>query len=296
MTKTAPAASIGLEIFFLAYLSVLWYNPQKNGGEALGADKEFLTDSMDLPASQRPAESQKEIKGKLELTAEQEQMLLSLVEHGRSDQLRQLIRGFPQERAEASALRRQKNLLICMTALVTRAAIRGGLGREHALALSDLYIQKAEQVTCGCELDFLSAQMALDFAQRVEQEKTGIHHSKRMRAVRDYVQSHIGELITTGALAKHTGLNRTYLCKLFVQETGMTVSQYVTGMKMEEAKRLLDVSHKSIAEIAGFLGYSSQSHFQRVFKKTFGLTPGEYKTGTEGKKPKRTKKRNQKEE
>ena len=61
------------------------------------------------------------------------------------------------------------------------------------------------------------------------------------------------------------------------EETGMTLGQYVTQIKVDEAKRLMDVTCKSIAEIAEYLGYSSQSHFQRVFKKASGMTPGEYR-------------------
>ena len=73
-------------------------------------------------------------------------------------------------------------------------------------------------------------------------------------------------------------MNRTYLCSLFAQQTGMTISQYVTNIKVEEAKRIMDITPKTIAEIAAYLGYSSQSHFQRVFKKHTGMTPGEYRS------------------
>lgn len=73
-------------------------------------------------------------------------------------------------------------------------------------------------------------------------------------------------------------MNRTYLCKRFVEETGLTINQYVTQVKMEEARRLMDITQKSIAEIAEYLGYSSQSYFQRVFKKTTQMTPGEYRS------------------
>ena len=144
--------------------------------------------------------------------------------------------------------------------------------------LSDLYIQKAELMTDVLDLARLNAQMVLDFTKRVEAEKCGVHHSQMVRRVRDYVFAHISEQITTDALAKECGMNRTYLCKLFADETGMTVGKYVTHIKMEEAKRLMDITRKSIAEIAEYLGYSSQSHFQRVFKQHTGLTPGVYRS------------------
>lgn len=161
---------------------------------------------------------------------------------------------------------------------MTRAAIRGGLDRETAFALSDLYIQKAELMSTYEGLTRLNAQMVLDFTQRVSATKNGIHNSKLMRRARDYILGHIGEAITTEALSKELGMNRTYLCSLFTEETGLTINQYVTQVKMEEAKRLMEITSKSTAEIAEYLGYSTQSYFQRVFKTRTGMTPGEYRS------------------
>ena len=214
-------------------------------------------------------------------TMELEDLMLTAVEHGRVDEIQKLFRAPAMGRAgtmAADALRQHKNLFICTATLVTRAAIRGGLDRETAFALSDLYIQKAELMGDIVGLTRLNAQMVLDFTKRVESEKCGIHNSKPVRQVRDYVLVHIGEAITTEALAKECGMNRTYLCERFTEETGMTLGQYVTQTKIEEAKRLMDITQKSIAEIAEYLGYSSQSHFQRVFKKVTGITPGEYRS------------------
>ena len=215
-------------------------------------------------------------------TMELEERMLSCVEHGRTADILAMFSAPTAGRAGVmapDALRQQKNLIICTATLVTRAAIRGGMNPEQAFALSDVYIQKAEVMGDIPTLTRLNAQMVLDFTRRVEAEKAGIHQSKLVRAARDYILSHIGESITTEVLAKALGMNRTYLCKLFTEETGLTVNRYVTQVKMEESKRLMDVTRKSVAEISEYLGYSSQSYFQKVFKKTFGLTPMEYRNG-----------------
>ena len=216
-------------------------------------------------------------------TMDFEELMLSHVEHGHTAEIEAMFRSVAAGRAGTMAfdtLRQQKNLLICTATLVTRAAIRGGLNREQAFALSDMYIQKAELMTDVLSLHRLNTQMVLDFTGRVAAEKAGIHHSKLVRQVRDYVLAHIGEAITTEQLAKELGMNRTYLCKLFAEETGLTVGRYVTRVKAEESKRLMDITPKSIAEIAAYLGFSSQSYFQKVFKQQFGLTPGAYRRKT----------------
>jgi YesN/AraC family two-component response regulator len=129
-------------------------------------------------------------------------------------------------------LRQQKNLLICTATLVTRAAIRGGLDRQTAFAFSDMYIQKAELMADILALTRLNAQMVLDFTERVAAEKCGIHHSVLVQKVRNYVLTHIDKPITTEALARECGMNRTYLCKVFTEETGLTIGGYVTRTKI----------------------------------------------------------------
>lgn len=230
--------------------------------------------SVEVPLQEHPAEQE------IHNTMDFEEIMLSHVQHGRVGDIEAMFRGAVAGRAGTMALdtlRQQKNLLICTATLVTRAAIRGGLNREQAFALSDMYIQKAELMADVLSLTRLNAQMVLDFTKRVAAEQCGIHNSQPVRKVRDYVLAHIGEPVTTDVLARTCGMNRTYLCKQFSQETGMTLGQYVAQIKMEEARRLMDITSKSIAEIAEYLGFSSQSHFQRVFKKVTGITPGEYR-------------------
>ena len=249
----------------------------------INGEKTDITELLlgeDLPPEPQP-QPQMEPDITVHNTMELENRMLALVEHGRVGELEAFFRSPVAGRAgimAADTLRQQKNLLICTATLVSRAAIRGGLGTETALALSDVYIKKAEMMTSPLDIARLNTQMVLDFTRRVEAEKCGVHNSRRIHKARTYILAHIGEPVTTGALAKELGLNRTYLCKMFAEETGETPGKYVTRVKMEEAMRLMDITAKSISEIAEYLGYSSQSHFQRVFRKFTGMTPGQYKS------------------
>ena len=78
-------------------------------------------------------------------------------------------------------------------------------------------------------------------------------------------------------LANLTGLNETYLAKLFKKETGQTVKNYVTAAKIDTAQNLLKYSDLSIAIIAASLGYSSQSAFTYAFRRFTGVTPKKYR-------------------
>lgn len=218
-------------------------------------------------------------------TDEVEAIMLSCVEHGRVDKIQELFRRPIEGRAgtlAADALRQEKNLMICAATLVTRAAIRGGLDRATAFSLSDTYIQKAELMKDYAGLLRLNARMVEDFTRRVADVRCGAGASQLIRAAREYILLHLDGPITTEDISRAVGMNRTYLCKRFQEEAGMTVNHYVTAVKMDEARRLLEVTKKTPAEIAEVLGYSSQSYFQSVFKKSTGKTPGEYRAGGKG--------------
>jgi len=246
-------------------------------GEKRGVS-DFLKEETSLPdmqAQQNPSDSTA-----IHNTYELEQQLLSIVEHGQLEQLQSLMSAPTGGRAgtlAADALRQQKNLFICTDTLVTRAAIRGGLDREIAFSLSDLYIQKVEMMNHPADIMALQINMVIDFTQRVADATSGEKANPRIRQARNYILAHISETITTEDLAMELGLNRTYLCKLFQEQVGMSIHSYVTAIKAEEAKRLLDLTQKPLQEIADYLGFSSQSHFQNTFKKTTGMTPAQYR-------------------
>ena len=71
-------------------------------------------------------------------------------------------------------------------------------------------------------------------------------------------------------------MSRPYLSKKFKEETGENIADFILKEKTEEAKRLLRYSDKPITAISSYLGFSSPSHFSRVFKAYVGSTPREY--------------------
>ncbi len=218
--------------------------------------------------------------GVIHNTLDLERQLLTHVEFGETDKVRALFRKPPAGRPGRMArdgLRQEKNLFVCTMTLVSRAAIKGGLDSETALALSDLYIQKAELLGSYVEINRLLGSAVFDFTRRVSEVDGAERESGLFRAGKRYLLDHIGETVSLAELANVLGLNRTSLCRLFKECTGMTVNAYATGLKVKEAKRLLRATDKPLSEIAQYLGFSSQSYFQNVFKRGTGWTPGEYR-------------------
>lgn len=78
-------------------------------------------------------------------------------------------------------------------------------------------------------------------------------------------------------LAESVGLSETRLRALFKSSLGLTPKQYVGKTIMEAAAEMVRGSYKRVSEIAAELGFNSDGYFVRVFKKTYGMTPTEYR-------------------
>jgi AraC-like DNA-binding protein len=88
---------------------------------------------------------------------------------------------------------------------------------------------------------------------------------------------HTNESIGVPELARYIKRSQSYIAAKFKKEMGITIGVYIMNCKLEESKSLLKYTGKSLAEISSYLGFSSQSYFQNVFKRKYGITPAVYR-------------------
>ena len=136
--------------------------------------------------------------------------------------------------------------------------------------------RKQIQTLCPT-LQCLLQTLVLDFTEQVNAVRGGTHTSKLTIAVSNYILHHLSDAITTEAIAKELFMSRSHLSHSFKSETGMALSDFIMLKKIEEAKKLLRYSDKSLSAISTYLGFSSQSHFSRVFKKYTSENPSVYR-------------------
>ncbi len=213
-------------------------------------------------------------------TFELEQNVMSIVRKGDTAALREWISTAPAVRGgimAAEQLRQLKNTFIVTATLASRAAIRGGMDIDDSFSLSDAFIQKCELMNAPDQIINLQYNMVLEFTQRVERIRLGKRPGKLTIDVANYIQHHLSEPITAEDIARELYLSRPYLSRKFIEETGESLTDFILKEKTEEAKRLLRYSDKSLTAIGNYLGFSSQSHFSRVFKKYANCTPGDYR-------------------
>lgn len=178
----------------------------------------------------------------------------------------------------ASDLVRQlKNSLISTITLVSRNAIRGGLEYTDAMNLANDFIYKAELLHSPKELTNLQYHVLKTFTEKVHILKYGKTESKLLMDVANYIQHNLSSTITVEDIANSLYLSRPYLSKKFKKETGISVTEFIHRQKIEEAKRLLKYTDKSLLSISIYLSFSSQSHFTNIFKKLTGQLPKEYR-------------------
>lgn len=166
---------------------------------------------------------------------------------------------------------------VITAALVARYCIEGGMDLSVSYGLSDFYIQKADKCKTPQEVAALHPIMCLDYARRMRNLRKRRICSKHVANCIDYIYDHLHTRITAASLAEFTGLNPSYLSRLFKKETGMTISEYILSRKIETAKNMLAYSDYSTAQIASILAFPSQSYFTEVFRKRTGMTPLRYR-------------------
>ncbi|WP_216625617.1 response regulator transcription factor [Paenibacillus planticolens] len=95
--------------------------------------------------------------------------------------------------------------------------------------------------------------------------------------VRSYIDEHIGEDLSLVRLASVIHFNPSYLSRLFKQESGVNLSEYIDEVRVDKAKDLLKQDGLKIGEVGAQVGYEAPHSFTRFFKKSTGVTPLEYR-------------------
>lgn len=114
------------------------------------------------------------------------------------------------------------------------------------------------------------------FENRAKTESAA-YEQRTVVGIVQYMQNHLAEEISLNVLAEQFHLSAQYISQLFKNEIGVNFLAYLTNIRMERAKKLLLSSSLSIAEISEKSGYGDYRVFTKVFKKTEGVTPSQYR-------------------
>lgn len=131
--------------------------------------------------------------------------------------------------------------------------------------------------------DVLSSTRDIPEAWQYCTQQLSIPHKDQQTAdsliekIKDYIARHYGDDLTLEVMSEIFAMNPTYFSSFFRQKTGIKYKDYLTRVRITEAKRLLMQSDMKIYEISQRVGFSDVRYFSQIFLKATGVLPKEYK-------------------
>ena len=141
------------------------------------------------------------------------------------------------------------------------------------LQITDYILKPVNYEEFGACIDRLK----ISLFQRGRVQEPEAQEERPIAGITRYLQEHLEEDISLSILAEEFHLSGQYISQLFKSEIGVNFLSYLTGIRMEKAKKLLLSTALSIAEVSELSGYGDYRVFTKVFKKAEGVTPSQYR-------------------
>lgn len=174
-------------------------------------------------------------------------------------------------------LRSMKNLAISGITLAARAAISGGVLSEEAFSISDSAILQVEAAGSIMQAKGILQQTQIVYARLVKERRNSVQNNHIVEGAKTIVYKKMHEKIVIKDVAEQLSVTPEYLSTLFKKVEGISLNDYIVKTKVGIAENLLIYSNYSIEDIGYYLGFCSQSHFGKNFKKWKGVTPKKYR-------------------
>jgi AraC-like DNA-binding protein len=180
------------------------------------------------------------------------------------DNLHPLVRAVVRGETKRSQVTKADRLNTAMSQLVD------SLRHPPVFARAQPVWFQCKAIELAANLFFLSPDGEL-FCTR--QQRAARERVERARAI---LREHLSDPPPLEELGRLVGCSPFYLSRLFSQEVGLTIQQYLRQIRMERAAELLRSGKCNVTEAALEVGYNSLSHFSATFHQTFGCCPGLY--------------------
>ena len=117
--------------------------------------------------------------------------------------------------------------------------------------------------------EYLTGKLFTLYSLMFRDEKESVKH---IHKVRNFIKRNYMSELSVEDIAQNLGINRIYLSRIFKEEFGMSIKQYIISVRMNYAKQFLESGY-SVAEVAEMVGYSDSFGFSKMFKSHFGISP-----------------------
>jgi len=220
----------------------------------------------------------------IEQRYEGERELLNAVAHGMHHQAQMIIsswRSDMMEQRAADPVRNLRNYAIVLNTLLRKAVEQGNVHPLHIDRLSSTMAKKIENFQTMADGAELLQSMVHKYCLLVKNHSMQ-NYSKLVQHVILRIESDLTADLSLRAHAQQFSVNASYLSALFKKETGSTLTDYVNRMRIDHAIFLLNVTDMQVQTIAQYCGIPDVNYFTKLFKRTVGKTPKEYRQETRG--------------
>lgn len=112
------------------------------------------------------------------------------------------------------------------------------------------------------------------------QNIAGTEQTNRLRSMIAYINQHYPEKITLAEIAKAAGVSEREAARCFKKNIGQSPMEYLIRYRLNQSKKLLIETGMTITAICQQCGFSDSAYFGKVFRRFYGMTPGEYRSGS----------------
>ena len=123
----------------------------------------------------------------------------------------------------------------------------------------------------------LSAMLKLLLLKIIESSDENALPGRMVEELDNYIRDNCGDEISNTEIGAIFGYHPFYVSRILKERKGITLRQYIISYRLKNAKRMLELTDKSTAEIAEECSFTDASYFAKTFKAAFGITPKEYR-------------------
>jgi AraC family transcriptional regulator len=158
----------------------------------------------------------------------------------------------------------------------------------HDAIIRDLLVRlfadtSGGSITRGLDAEIAARSLVLRLVEITQGEPPDWHadsslfDSRTMRHITDYIDAHLQRFVTLDELALLPGMSPGHFAKKFQQSAGLSLQRFVNRRRLQAAMLLLQNGSTPLSQVALALGFSSQSHFTRLFGEMTGMTPARFR-------------------
>lgn len=130
------------------------------------------------------------------------------------------------------------------------------------------------------EFETIFMEWVLGLHEKINSQFDTSKNKQKIRQAMDYIQQNYNKDLNMAVVSNYISMNYSLFSYMFKEHTGSNFVNYLKGIRMEEAKKLLAETEMRINEISQQVGYDNEKHFMKSFKASVGVSPSEYRKNT----------------